>query len=157
MGLSDRLTARQWRRSRTARAAILVSLMLAFAGCDRPPASSSPGSATMACVGGVSQATCDDAARVALATVAASGWTPTHIWVNSGVFCPRQDCLFDPRQNFPYPAPPNNGTWVANVEIAFAETDRHAGLMIDQVGTSLVPVLIGYRVPRPGWCSGKCP
>jgi len=53
--------------------------------------------------------------------------------------------------------PPDNGKWVANVEIAFAETDAHAGLMIDQVGTNLIPVLIGYRVPLPGWCSGQCP
>jgi hypothetical protein len=116
-----------------------------------------PGRMTTTCVGGVPRATCDDAARVALATVVSTGWTPTRLWVNSGVFCPREDCLFDPSQNFPYPLPPSNGTWVANVEIAFAETDRHAGLMIDQVGTNLVPVLIGYRVPLPGWCSGQCP
>jgi hypothetical protein len=111
----------------------------------------------MACVGGVSQTTCDDATRVALAAVAAQGWTPTHIWVNSGVLCPRQDCLFDPSRNFPYPPPPNSGTWVASVEIAFAESEVHAGLMIDRIGASLTPVLIGYRVPLPGWCSGQCP
>jgi hypothetical protein len=33
----------------------------------------------------------------------------------------------------------------------------HAGLMIGQVGTNLVSVLIGYRVPLSGWCSGQCP
>jgi hypothetical protein len=112
---------------------------------------------TSACLGGVAQATCDEAISVALAAVASSGWTPAHIWVNSGFFCPSQDCLFDPAQNFPYPLPPDGGQWVANVEIAFAGTDQHAGLHIAQVGSKLVPVLIGYRVPLPGWCSGTCP
>jgi hypothetical protein len=107
--------------------------------------------------GGVSQAICDEGEKVALAAVASSGRTPTHVWVNRGLFCPRQDCLFDPAQNFPYPQPPDGGTWVANVEVAFAGTDEHAGLHIAQVGSKLVPVLIGYRVPLPGWCSGTCP
>jgi hypothetical protein len=75
--------------------------------------------------------------------------------VNSGEFCPHEDCLFDPNQNPASAA--SNGTWVANVEVAFAETDKHAGLMIDQVGTNLVPVLINYRVPLPGWCFRDVP
>jgi hypothetical protein len=46
---------------------------------------------------------------------------------------------------------------VANAEIAFAATKEHAGLHFAAVGATLVPVLIGYRVPLPDWCSGTCP
>jgi hypothetical protein len=134
-----------------------LALALAFAGCGAPSATRYPGPLTTSCVGGVPQPTCNQVAEVALVAVGLSGWTPTRLWVNSGELCPRQDCLFDPSQNFPVSPPPDNGTWVANVEIAFAETDAHAGLMIDQVGTNLIPVLIGYRVPLRGWCSGQCP
>jgi hypothetical protein len=95
--------------------------------------------------------------EVALEAVEASGLIPTRVWVNSGFLCPRQDCLFDPTQNFPYPPPPDGGTWVANAEIAFAGTDEHAGLQIAEVDSNLVPVLIGYHAPLPGWCSGTCP
>jgi hypothetical protein len=109
------------------------------------------------CIGGLAQATCDGAARAALASVAPSGWTPTWVWIDSGQFCPRQDCLFDPSQNFPYPEPPSGGQWVGNAEIAFAGTDQHAGLNVAEVAGAFVPVLIGYRVPLLTWCSGGCP
>ena len=122
-----------------------------------PISGSSTGLPTETCIGGLSQATCDQAARVALDAVAPSGLTPTYVWIDSGQFCPTQDCLFDPSQNFPYPDPPSDGQWVANAEIAFAGTDQHAGLNIADVGGSLVPVLIGYRVPLLTWCSGGCP
>ena len=101
--------------------------------------------------------TCDRAASVALKAVAPSGWKASQIWIDSGQFCPTEDCLFDPSQNFPYPNPPSGGQWVANAEIAFTATDEHAGLNIADVGGTLVPVLIGYRVPLLTWCSGGCP
>jgi hypothetical protein len=152
--------------SRVIGRAVLAGLVLAVAACgpDASPsgietqgAGQTATALSSACLGGVAQATCDEAQKVALVAVAGTGWTPTHIWVNSGSFCPREDCLFDPTQNFPYPLPPSGGTWVANVEIAFAGTDKHAGLHIARVGSRLVPVLIGYRAPLPGWCSGNCP
>jgi hypothetical protein len=133
-----------------------MALTVVLAGCG-PTAKVTLGPATPACEEGVDQATCDESARVALAAVTSSGWTATHVWVGSGELCPRQDCLFDPNQNFPYQPAPSGGTWTTNVEIAFAGTDQHAGLMIAKVGIQLVPVLIGYRVPLPGWCSGTCP
>lgn len=148
----------------------MVGLVLLLAGCGALPTPSvratpatltpraTPGSMTSACLGDVPQTTCDAAEDVALAAVVSSGWTPTHVWVNSGLFCPVEDFLFDPVQPAcPYPQPPAGGTWVANVEIAFAGTDQHAGLNVAQVGNNLVPVLIGYRAPSPGWCSGACP
>jgi hypothetical protein len=122
-----------------------------------PPPASNPGQPPVACEGGLTAATCAGVATIALAAVAASGWTPTHVWLDSGNFCPNEDCLFDPDQNFPYPIPPHGGQWVANAEIAFAETDRHAGLEIEAVGRTLIPDLIGYRVPLLTWCSGSCP
>lgn len=109
------------------------------------------------CAGGVSPATCAEAARIAVSAVASSGWTPMRIWINSGLLCPDQGCLFDPNANFPYPIPPDGGQWVANAEIAFAESDKHAGMNIATDGSGLVPVLIGYRVPALAWCSGTCP
>ena len=130
---------------------------LARSGVETPAVSQTATALTSACLGGVDQATCDESEKVALEAVAGTGWTPTQVWINSGFFCPVEDCLFDPAQNFPYPQPPDGGTWVANVEIAFAGTDKHAGLHIAQVGSGLVPVLIGYRAPLPGWCSGNCP
>lgn len=159
----------------------LVSLLavIALSGCSTAQAPASPPSTpvtasapaagtpratgaeaaepVISCVGGVPSGTCDRAARVALAAVAPSGWTPTAVWINSGNLCPQEDCLFDPNQNFPYPMPPSGGRWVANAEVAFAETDRHAGLNIAAVDADLVPVLIGYRVPLLTWCSGTCP
>jgi hypothetical protein len=142
------------------RVGVIAALLLLVGSCVAPPAPSASATSvamTLACLGGVSQATCDDVEKVALSAVASSGRAPTHVWVNSGFFCPRQDCLFDPAQNFPHPQPPAGGTWVANAEVAFAGTDEHAGLQIAQVGSKLVPVLIGYRVPLRGWCSGVCP
>jgi hypothetical protein len=130
---------------------------VATSGVEIPTASPTATVLASQCLGGVGQVTCDAAERVALAAVAGTGWTPTHVWVNSGFFCPSERCLFDPDQNFPYPQPPDGGTWVASVELAFAGTDKHAGLHIAQVGLGLVPVLIGYRTPLPGWCSGNCP
>lgn len=121
------------------------------------PAAQTPAPPTASCMSGQSQSTCDDAVRVALAAVASSDWTPTYVWIDSGQFCPTQDCLFDPGQNFPYPNPPSGGQWVANAEIAFAGRDQHAGLNIADVTGTLVPVLIGYRVPLLTWCSGGCP
>lgn len=146
-------------------ASVLVAIVVA--ACATTPtgtpagtggtAANAPTTPTMACLGGVPPTTCDQVLPVALAAVAPAGWTPTQVWINSGFFCPREDCLFDPNQNFPYPSPPEGGQWVANAEIALAQTDKHAGLHIAQVGSGLVPVLIGYRVPLPDWCSGECP
>lgn len=121
------------------------------------PSSASTGVPTETCIGGLPQATCDQAARVALAAVAPAGLRPTYVWIDSGQFCPTQDCLFDPSQNYPYPEPPSGGQWVANAEISFAGTDQHAGLNIANVAGTLVAVLIGYRVPLLTWCSGGCP
>lgn len=147
------------------RLAIAV-LTLALSACGGAPGAtavspttsltSASGQPAVGCIGGVPEATCLEAARVAVAAVAASGWMPTHVWIDSGQFCPSSDCLFDPNQNFPYPAPPDSGTWVANAEISFAQTDKHAGMNIATVGGKLVPVLIGYRVPVSSWCSGGC-
>jgi hypothetical protein len=144
-----------------------VLLALTFVACAAAPTVPTAGTVTsssrptatpaMDCLGGVPQATCDQVLPVVLAAVAPSGWTPKHVWINSGSFCPHEDCLFDPNQNFPAPVPPSGGQWVANAEIAFAETDKHAGLHVAQVGSGLVPVLIGYRVPLSTWCSGTCP
>ncbi len=134
-----------------------VGTALPVAGTSHPATSAEAAQPTVACLGGVSSATCDEAARIALAAVASSGWTPTQVWVSSGSLCPSQACLFDPNQNYPYPMPPTGGQWVGNAEIAFAQTDKHAGLNIAAVGASLVPVLIGYRVPLLTWCSGSCP
>jgi hypothetical protein len=146
-------------------AAMLVAITLsACAPAVRVPSvgtgastASTPAKPTMDCLGGVPQSTCDQVLPVALAAVASSGWTPTHVWINSGFFCPQASCLFDPNQTFPMPQPPSGGQWIANAEIAFAEADKHAGLHVAQVGSGLVPVLIGYRVPLPDWCSGACP
>ena len=121
------------------------------------PSASTASEPAMDCLGGVPQLTCDQLLPLVLTAAAGSGWTPTHVWINSGLLCPREDCLFDPNQNFPMPEPPNGGQWVANVEVAFAQTDEHAGFQVAQVGSDLVPVLIGYRVPLLTWCSGTCP
>jgi hypothetical protein len=123
------------------------------------PGSSAPGSAspTLACLGGLSPATCAEAERVALAAVAPSGRSPTHVWISSGGLCPWRECLFDPSANFPAQPAPSGGAWVGSVEIAFAGTDEHAGLNIAEVGHTLVATLIGYKVPALDWCSGTCP
>jgi hypothetical protein len=139
-----------------------VVLTMSLMGCASSPGAAAPvpgasGLQPESCIGGLSPATCDSAANVALAAATSSGWTPTAVWIDSGQLCPAQNCLFDPSQNFPYPDPPSGGQWIANAEIAFAGTDQHAGLNIAMVGGAVVPVLIGYRVPLPGWCSGGCP
>jgi len=100
---------------------------------------------------------CPDIARAVGSAVAPSGWTVIRIWISSGMLCPQESCLFDPDHNFPYPLPPAGGQWVANAEVAFSETDRHAGLNVAQVGSNIVTVLIGYRAPLLKWCSGGCP
>jgi len=143
----------------------LVAIVFALSGCS-PAASMSisptdaataPATATTECLGGVPQATCDQILPLVLAAVAPSGWTPTKVWIGGGSLCPQEGCLFDPNREFPATVAPNGGQWVASAEIAFAQTDKHAGIQIAQVGSSLVPVLIGYRMPLSTWCSGTCP
>ena len=114
-------------------------------------------SPSVACLGGLPSAMCAEAAHAALAAVAASGRSATHVWINSGALCPWVECLFDPSANFPAQPPPSSGAWVGSVEIAFADTDEHAGLNLAQVGDRLVATLIGYKVPALDWCSGTCP
>jgi hypothetical protein len=145
------------------RAAIVVGLALALAGCGpqpaaMPTAAGTPVAMTSECRGGIPQATCEEVQAVALAAVASSGRVPVYVSMARGLFCPDVDCLFEPNRNYPAAVPPDGGTWVASVEIAFAGTDEHAGLHVAQVGSKLVPVLIGYRVPSPGWCpEATCP
>ncbi len=145
-------------------AAILLVVALSACGGGVPTGSppdsvaptSSPVALTVSC-SHVASATCDLAKGAVLLAVAPSGWTPTHLWMSSESLCPAQDCLFDPDSTFPYPTPPEGGRWIGNAEVAFAETDEHAGLNLATVGTDVVPVLIGYRVPLLTWCSGECP
>lgn len=142
---------------------MLWSFMVALglAGCATvatpTPSAGTPPPLQVSCDQTLAQATCDEAVTRSVAAVQPSGWTPTRIWIGTGQFCPWQSCLFDPDQNVPYPDPPSGGQWVANAEIAFAQTDEHAGLNVASVGTALVPVLIGYRTPLLTWCSGFCP
>lgn len=105
----------------------------------------------------IDQATCDKALKVVLAAVAPSGWTPTHVWLNNGLLAPMQELLFDPSANFPYSIPPDNGQWIGSAEVAFAETDQHAGMNLAAVGNNIVADLTGYAVPHRDWCSGECP
>jgi hypothetical protein len=79
-----------------------------------------------------------------------------HVWLNTGSLAPTSGLLFDPSANFPAPSVPEGGTRLGSAEVAFAETDRHAGLNLAVVGSSIVANLIGFAVPRPGWCSGEC-
>ena len=101
------------------------------------------------------QADCSETLRLVLAAVAGTGWTPVHVWINSGQLCPFVEGLFDPNQNFPYPLPPAGGQWIGNAEVAFAETDKHAGFNVARAAMGVIPVLIGYRVPLLTWCSGR--
>jgi hypothetical protein len=147
------------------RAGLLFLLTMAVAACGLGAASSAPtasGPAPMAtasttCGNGVDQATCANAATTALAAVADSGHAATKVWVYSGELSPIPEQLFDPSANFPAPRPPAGGSWIGSVEIAFADGDQHAGLNIARTSAGLVAVLVGYRVPAPGWCSGVCP
>jgi hypothetical protein len=145
-----------------------IAIVLVFIGLSAcsspaavPPTSPSPSAASgepaMECLGGLDQATCDKALKVVLATVASSGWTPTHVWINSGTLAPTEELLFDPNANFPMPMVPEGGAPVGNAEIAFAETDKHAGMNLAAVGSEIVADLIGYVVPHADWCSGYCP
>jgi len=142
----------------------ICGVLLLLAGCaaatvpkvGTPPPPTAPTVPAISCAGGILATDCGHVAEAALSAVASFRNRPVHVWVNTGFLCPRADCLFDLSQNFPYPQPPSGGTWVASAEIAFAGTDEHAGLHVAKVGSSYVPVLIGYRVPLPGWCSGSC-
>ena len=102
-------------------------------------------------------ATCDSAVKVVLDAVAPSGWTPMHLWINSGSLGPTEALLFDPSANFPTPNVPEGGTPMGNAEVAFAETDKHAGVNLAAVGPRILANLIGYVAPHPDWCSGTCP
>lgn len=117
-----------------------------------PAASSSP---EVIC-GDIDPSLCPPVVDAALAAVSSATRTPVRVWVQSGFFCPRADCVFDPNQNFPMPVPPAGGTWVASVEVGFAGMPQHAGLHVAKVGSKMVAVVIGFRVPLPGWCSGPC-
>jgi hypothetical protein len=139
----------------------ILIVMLAAASCETttPSRLSSAEAAkpVVSCVGGLDQATCDQALGVVLATVGPSGWTPVHVWINSGSLAPVPELLFDPGANFPAPNPPTGGAMIGNAEVSFAETSRHAGLNLARVGSSVIAKLIGYVVPHAGWCSGVCP
>ena len=155
---------------------LLVGLSVAIlvgAGCASPVPTSSQASSTsiptpspsasptllqVTCDKSLAQSTCDEAVQRSIAVVKSSGWTPTQIWIESGLMCP-QNALFGDDQNCPYPEPPGGygHQWVADAEIAFAQTDEHAALNIASVGTALVPVLLGYATPPLTWCSGYCP
>jgi len=142
-------------------AVTLVAVGLSACGPSAgPTGAASPSAAAAAieieCLGGLDQAVCDKAAKVVVAAVTSSGWTPRHIWINSGSLAPIPELLFDPNANFPIPYVPG-GTQFGNAEIAFAETDKHAGLNLAAVGPDIVATLVGYRVPLRGWCSGTCP
>jgi hypothetical protein len=117
------------------------------------------------CGYGLAPADCMTRQTAALEVVAASGHVATHLWLSSGVLCPFVDnCLFNPNANFPAPflpgeTPAPDGTMSmasGSAEIAFADTDQHAGINFFTVGTKVVASLIGYRVPDRAWCSGEC-
>ena len=144
-----------------ARAVVVMVTMAGLSACGPGPATPSPsvpvGSPTVACLGGLDQATCDETLSVVLRAVAPSGWTPTHVWINSGSLAPIPELLFDPSANFPAPILPSGSTPIGNAEVAFAETDKHAGLNLVAMGRDVVAELVGYVVPHPGSCSGACP
>ncbi len=148
----------------TRRAVVWIVLAIVMAACGSDGATGTPttqaspaASVSTFCGNGVEEPFCADAARVALAGVADAARTPTQVWIYSGELSPVPDLLFDPTANFPLPETPEGGTWIGSAEIAFAGSDEHAGLNIAQVGSKLVAVLVGYRTPSPGWCSGVCP
>jgi hypothetical protein len=131
------------------RLAAVIGLVLTLVSCSAPPTPPvSPTAAPLPVCDNVPHTTCVEALQVALDAVAASGRTPTRVWINRGTFCPMEQYMFAPNPpNCPAPNPPNDGTWVASVEIAFEGTDEHAGLNIAVVGNKFVAVLIGYAVP----------
>jgi hypothetical protein len=108
------------------------------------------------CLGGIDAESCSTIAAATLRMLTDPTRIPAHVWVNSGFLCPEPACLFDPNANFPVPQPPASSAWIGNVEVAFNGTNEHAGFQVAMQGTDVVPVLIGYRVPRPGWCSFNC-
>jgi hypothetical protein len=120
-----------------------------------PVASPTPvPSLQIGCGYGLEPADCSVRQTAALAVVAGSGHVPTHLWLSSGVLCPVVDrCLFNPNTNFPAPvlpgeSPAPDGTMSmasGSAEIAFADTDQHAGINFFIVGTKVVASLIGYR------------
>ena len=141
----------------------LLVVFVVLVGCNPAAPSSTPvqptgpvASPTIECSASVPAGDCESIVAAALSAVPGTDGQPIAVWVNSGILCPAQDCLFDPAQNFPFPPPPASGQWVAGVEVAFAGRSEHAGIQIARVGNSLVPKLIGYRTPQPGWCSGSC-
>ncbi len=140
---------------------VAALVVTGLAGCATPApgsSSSAPAAAPVIdCLGGLDQATCDIAVKVVLDTVAHAGWTPTHVWINSGSLVPSEELLFDPKANFPAPNVPDGGMRLGNAEVAFVETDKHAGMNLSAVGQAIVADLIGYAVPEPDWCSGACP
>ena len=133
-------------------------LAVALSACGPSPAPAvSSGPPVVECLGQLDQATCDKALPVVLAAVAPSGSAPTTVWLNDGALSPVPDLLFDPSGNFPMPFRPELGTFLGSAEVTFAGTDRHAGLNLYDNGSAIVADLVGYAVPRPGWCSGDCP
>jgi hypothetical protein len=150
-------------RHRIAIALVVVTLSACGAFSNAPPTGSAvstsvaSGTPVIDCLGGIDPSTCDRAVKVTLAAVDSAGWTPTRVWINSGLLAPITNLLFDPSANFPVPNPPIGGRWIGNAEVAFAETDKHAGINLAAVGPDLKAVLIDYRVPLSAWCSGTCP
>lgn len=136
--------------------ALALSACAASASPSAPAASVGVGQPVIECLGGLTASTCDQAVKVVLDTVAPSGWTPTHLWLNSGSFGP-PELLFDPNANFPAPSFPYGERSIGNAEVAFAQTDQHAAINISATGSAVVAHLVGYAVPDPDWCSGTCP
>jgi hypothetical protein len=125
------------------------------AATGSPAASSIP--PTVSCHGSVTPQLCGRMASAALTAVGAAHGHATQVWVTDGLFCAADpSCLFDPAANFPYPAIPNGESWVGSVEVAFSGTDVHGGVLVASVGPRLVPSVVGFAVPKPGWCSGDC-
>lgn len=96
----------------------------------------------------------------AMAALAGSGHHAIHLWLDGGVLCPFvDDCLFNPRGNFPAPQPPEGADALpmGSAEVAFSDTDEHAGMNLYKVNGKVVVQVIGYRVPDRAWCSGVCP
>jgi hypothetical protein len=153
--MSDRPRAWSWR-------AIVVFAIIWLAACGSSPSAtptpspSAVGKPIVACLGGLNQATCDEVLPIVLRTVAPSGWTPTHLWINSGSLAPIPELLFDPAANFPAPILPSGSTPLGNAEVEFAETTKHAGINLALAGSAVVADLVGYVAPLPGWCSGSC-
>lgn len=140
--------------------ALALALALLLSACAGPSAASvAPSNANPAitCHGGIDRASCPEIAASALALVDHTHGTPAHVWVTDALFCSASpDCLFDPTANFPYPVPPTGGQWRGSAEIAFAGSLEHAGVLVAIVGGRYSATLLGYRIPRPGWCSGDC-